>query len=49
MSSQGVVERIASSYTTKNAYVERHCVTPKNLYRYKLGKIVMTEIFIGIS
>ena len=24
-------------------------VTPKNLYRYKLGKIIMTEICIGIS
>ena len=23
-------------------------VTPKNLYRYKLGKIIMTGIFIGI-
>ena len=24
-------------------------VTPKNLYRYKLGKIIMTGICIGIS
>ena len=24
-------------------------VTPRNLYRYKLGKIVMTGICIGIS
>ena len=25
------------------------CVTPRNLYRYKLGKIIMTGICIGIS
>ena len=25
MSSQGVVEHIVSTYTTKNAHVERHC------------------------
>ena len=24
-------------------------VTPRNLYRYKLGKIIMTGICIGIS
>ena len=24
-------------------------VTPRNLYRYKLGKIIMTRICIGIS
>ena len=24
-------------------------VTPRNLYRYKLGKLIMIRIFIGIS
>ena len=28
---------------------EREGVTPKNLYRYKLGKIIMTGVCIGIS
>ena len=25
------------------------CVTPRNLYRYKLGKIIKTGICIGIK
>ena len=28
---------------------QRHVVTPRKLYRYKLGKIIMTGICIGIS
>ena len=30
-------------------YGQRGDVTPRNLYRYKLGKIIMTGICIGIS
>ena len=30
-------------------FMIRHVVTLRNLYRYKLGKIIMTEIFIDIS
>ena len=38
----------------KNLYKEQLVcctldVTPRNLYRYKLGKIIMTGICIGIS
>ena len=32
-----------------NFYKGGENVTPKNLYRYKLGKIIMTGICIGIS
>ena len=32
-----------------NFYKGGENVTPRNLYRYKLGKIIMTEICIGIS
>ena len=51
-------ERKASSIISKLRYVKfrglnfykgGENVTPRNLYRYKLGKIIMTGICIGIS
>ena len=43
------IHHICDMTLTCNGASHCICVTPRNLYRYKLGKIIMTGICIGIS
>ena len=44
------VQRLTGRIAALSCFVSKASdVTPRNLYRYKLGKIIMTGICIGIS